>query len=104
MRRIEVIQNARTCVLSCLRRSAAPSVLNVINTLLLVIQILLKPAASSVLSDHFKVAHIQEHVLLLYYLIMLNWAVSSVEYQNTLAHTCINLYTVYLFYTGDSRE
>jgi hypothetical protein len=35
-------------------------------------------------SDHFKTAHIQEHVLPLHDLTMLNSAVSSVQHQITL--------------------
>jgi hypothetical protein len=38
---------------------------------------------SAVRSDHFKVAHIQEHVLPLRDLTMLNSAVSSVQHQIT---------------------
>ena len=38
----------------------------------------------STILDHFKIAHIQEYVLLLYDLTMLNSAVSSVQHQITL--------------------
>ena len=38
----------------------------------------------STISDHFKIAHIQEYVLLLYDLTMLNSAVSFVQHQITL--------------------
>ena len=44
------------------------------------------PAVSSVIcttSDHFQVAHVQEHVLLLHDLTMFNPAVSSVQHQIT---------------------
>ena len=46
---------------------------------------MLNSAVSSVstTSDHFKVAHIQEHVLPLHDLTMLNSAVSSVQHQIT---------------------